>query len=135
MATPFHFDLVAPERLLFSGEVEAVIVPSVEGEMTVLAQHAPVMAVLKAGIVTVDEGKGHARRLFVRGGFADITPAGLTILAEEARPVEEIDDTFIDEQVRAAEIALSEIDGDEAARARAAERLEQLREVQSVLRL
>ncbi len=132
MATPFSFELVAPERLLFSGAVEAVIVPSVEGEMTVLANHAPVMAVLKAGIVIVDEGKGTARRLFVRGGFADVRPDGLTILAEQAVPVEELHDAVIDIQIKTAEDEVGGAMTDEARRL-ASDRLAQLQEVKAVL--
>ena len=80
----FHFELVSPERLLFSGNVEAVVVPGAEGAFTVLQNHAPVMTVLKPGIVEVDETASKKARLFVRGGFADVSPAGLTILAEQA---------------------------------------------------
>ena len=80
MAT-FHFELVSPERLLFSGNVEAVVVPGAEGEFTVLDNHAPVMSVLKPGIVQIGETSSKTSRLFVRGGFADISAKGLTILA------------------------------------------------------
>ena len=96
----FHFELVSPERLLFSGNVEAVVVPGAEGAFTVLPNHAPVMTVLKPGIVEVDETASKKARLFVRGGFADVSPAGLTILAEQAIPVEELDAAKIDAQIR-----------------------------------
>ncbi len=89
MAT-FHFELVSPERVLFSGDVDSVVVPATEGEMTVLAGHAPTMSTLKPGIVTVAEGKASARRLFVRGGFVDINASGLTILAEHAIALEDL---------------------------------------------
>jgi F-type H+-transporting ATPase subunit epsilon len=89
MAT-FHFELVSPERMLFSGDVDSVVVPASEGEMTVLAGHAPAMSSLKPGVVTVSEGKGQTRRLFVRGGFVDINEAGLTILAEHAVALEDL---------------------------------------------
>ncbi len=69
MAT-FPFELVSPERVLFSGEATQVVVPASEGEITVLANHAPFMSALRSGIVTIDNGK----RLFVRGGFADVSP-------------------------------------------------------------
>ncbi|WP_374545732.1 ATP synthase F1 subunit epsilon, partial [Rhodoblastus sp.] len=69
MAT-FHFELVSPEKLLFSGEVEAVVVPGVEGQFTVMKDHAPVMTVLKAGIIEIDETASKKSKLFVRGGFA-----------------------------------------------------------------
>ena len=75
----FPFELVSPERLLFTGEVESVVVPGSEGEMTVMKDHAPLMTTLKPGIVTVNETAGKSQRLFVRGGFADVAPTGLTI--------------------------------------------------------
>ena len=83
MADRLHFSLVAPERQLFSADVDQVDAPGVEGDFGVLAGHAPFMTALKAGQVTVYEGS--AKRVFnIEGGFADVTPAGLTILAEHA---------------------------------------------------
>jgi F-type H+-transporting ATPase subunit epsilon len=83
MAGKLHFSLVAPERQLFSAEVDQVDAPGVEGDFGVLAGHAPFMTALKAGAVTVFDGG--AKRVFtIDGGFADVTPAGLTILAEKA---------------------------------------------------
>lgn len=86
MAT-FPFELVSPERVLFSGEATQVVVPAAEGEITVLQGHSPFMSALRAGVVTIDGGK----RLFVRGGFADVSASGLTLLAEKAVAVEDID--------------------------------------------
>jgi len=85
MADKLHFSLVSPARELFSGQVDHVIAPGTEGEFGVLAHHAPFMTTLKNGIVRVLEGDAVKMRIYVRGGFADVTPAGLTILAEEAR--------------------------------------------------
>jgi F-type H+-transporting ATPase subunit epsilon len=83
MAGKLHFSLVAPERQLFSAEVDQVDAPGVEGDFGVLNGHAPFMTALKAGSVTVYDGS--SRRVFnIEGGFADVTPAGLTILAEHA---------------------------------------------------
>ncbi|MEM7493394.1 MAG: F0F1 ATP synthase subunit epsilon [Pseudomonadota bacterium] len=84
MADKLNFSLVSPARELFSGEVDHVIAPGSEGEFGVLVNHAPFMTTLKNGIVRVLDGGSTTMRLFVRGGFADVTPAGLTILAEEA---------------------------------------------------
>jgi F-type H+-transporting ATPase subunit epsilon len=109
MAT-FAFELVSPERVLFSGEATSVVVPGSEGEMTVLANHAPVMTALRPGIVTVDG----TRRLFVQGGFADITPDGLTLLAEQAVPVEEIDVEKVAAAIRNAEEDLRDAKTEEA---------------------
>jgi F-type H+-transporting ATPase subunit epsilon len=79
----FHFSLVSPERELFSGEVDAVVVPGSEGTFEVREGHAPLMAVLSPGLLEVHSG-GDITRTFVRGGFADVSPTGLTVLAEKA---------------------------------------------------
>ena len=84
MADKLHFSLVSPARELFSGEVDHVIAPGSDGEFGVLVNHAPFMTTLKNGVVRVEDRGETTMRLFVRGGFADVTPAGLTILAEEA---------------------------------------------------
>lgn len=84
MADKLHFSLVSPARELFSGEVDHVIAPGSDGEFGVLVNHAPFMTTLKNGVVRVEDNGETTMRLFVRGGFADVTPAGLTILAEEA---------------------------------------------------
>jgi F-type H+-transporting ATPase subunit epsilon len=84
VAGRLHFSLVSPERELFSGEVDQVDAPGSEGDFGVLADHAPFMTTLREGFVTVHEGD-HKHRFEVQGGFADVTPQGLTILAEHAR--------------------------------------------------
>ena len=91
MADKLHFALVSPARELFSGEVDHVIAPGTEGEFGVLVNHAPFMSTLKNGVVRVLDGGETTMRLFVRGGFADVTPAGLTILAEEAVNLDSVD--------------------------------------------
>ena|SRR5690349_8981638 len=124
MADTLHFSLVSPERELFSGEVAQVDAPGTEGEFGVLPKHAPFMTTLKPGVVRIYEG-GNVTPVFVRGGFADVTPQGLTILAEEAVQLEDVDVAELD-----AELAKVRSDandpGDEARRKRAAERLEYL---------
>jgi F-type H+-transporting ATPase subunit epsilon len=132
MPDPFHFELVSPERLMFSGEVEAVIVPGTEGQFTVLKDHAPLMTRLKPGIVEVDETDTKKSRLFVRGGFADVAPSGLTILAELAMPVEDFDATAIASQIKDAEEDVADATGDEQKRL-ASEKLDQLRELKEAL--
>ena len=86
MAAKLHFSLVSPERELFSGEVDQVEAPGSEGDFGVLAGHAPFMTTLKEGRVKAYDGD-ETMVFEVRGGFADVTPAGLTILAESAVPV------------------------------------------------
>ena len=104
MAT-FHFDFVGPERSLYSGEVEAVQLPGAEGEMTVLPGHAPVLTALKVGVITVTESTGSGKRIYVQGGFADIGPTSVTVLAERAAPIEELTPAMIDTEIEAAELA------------------------------
>jgi F-type H+-transporting ATPase subunit epsilon len=128
MADTLNFSLVSPTRELFSGAVKQVDAPGVEGEFGVLPSHAPFMTVLKPGIVRIHEDSG-VTPVFVRGGFADVTPAGLTILAEEAVRLSDVDVGALD-----SEIARTRSDandpGDDVRRTRASERLgylEQLR--------
>jgi F-type H+-transporting ATPase subunit epsilon len=89
MAT-FQFDLVSPEKLLFSEAVDQVDVPGSEGDFGVLAGHAPLVSTLRPGILTVYRG-GNALRVVVNGGFAEVNPAGLTVLADLAVPLEDFD--------------------------------------------
>jgi F-type H+-transporting ATPase subunit epsilon len=125
----FPFELVSPERLLISEDVEHVVVPGSEGEFGVLAHHAPLMSTLKPGIVKVyrTEG-GEPKRLFVRGGFADVNPRGLTILADEAIPMEEFDVARLDAAIKDAEEDAADAAGEEAKR-KADLRLAQLKEL------
>lgn len=128
----FHFELVSPERLLFAGDVESVVVPASEGHMTVLKDHAPVMATLKPGVVEIDETGARKHRLFVRGGFADISSGGLTILAEQAIPLEELDVAALDREIKNAEEDQADATSEEAKRA-ATEKVGQLRELKAAL--
>lgn len=86
----FELELVSPEKLLLSRAVEMVIIPAVEGDMGVLGGHAPMIVALKGGVISVRENGQETERMFVRGGFADIGPSRVTILADDARPVAEI---------------------------------------------
>lgn len=104
MAT-FQFDFVGPERVLYSGQVEAVQIPGTEGEMTVLPGHAPVLTSLKIGVIVVTERTNSGKRIFVQGGFADIGPTGVTVIAERAAPIEEVTPASIDKDIEAAELA------------------------------
>ena len=89
MAT-FHFDLVSPEKVLFSGEVSQVDVPGSEGDFGVLAGHAPLVTTLRPGVLVIYSER-EAQRIVVDGGFAEVGPAGLTVLANLAVPVDEFD--------------------------------------------
>ena len=126
----FPFELVSPERLLFTGDVESVVVPGSEGELTVMKDHAPLMTTLKPGIVTVNEAAGKASRLFVRGGFA----TGLTILAESAVPIEQLDAATLDAELKGAGAEVAEASTDEGRRL-AQEKVDQLNELRGALAL
>jgi len=95
MADTLHFSLVSPERELFSGAVDQVVVPGSEGEFGVLPNHAPFMATVKPGALRILMNGGE-RRMFVNGGFADVTPAGLTVLAEDAVDLAAVEPATLD---------------------------------------
>jgi F-type H+-transporting ATPase subunit epsilon len=131
MAT-LHFELVSPERVLFSGEVEAVMLPGTEGDMTVLPGHAPVMTALKTGVVIATNHKDNGERVLVRGGFAEVNAAGVTVLAERATPVQDLTAEMIDREILQAEMARDATE-DFAAQQAADAAIAQLREVRGAL--
>ncbi|MGJ0391659.1 MAG: F0F1 ATP synthase subunit epsilon [Methylocystis sp.] len=128
----FHFELVSPEKLLFSGDVESVVAPGAEGQFTVLKDHAPVMTTLKSGVVAISADDGKVEKLFVRGGFADVNAAGFTILAELAVPLAEIDAAKVDADIKNAREDFADAKSDDARRA-ASEKLSQLEEMRASL--
>lgn len=129
MAT-FHFDLVSPEKLAFSGEVDQVDIPGVEGDFGVLAGHAPVIAAIRPGIITVFVG-GTREKIIVTGGLAEVSETGLTVLADVARSLEELDRAKLADVIAEMEAKLSEKEGDEFDRA--LERLDHFKSVQTQL--
>lgn len=102
MADNFNFELVSPERLLLSEMVTEVVIPATEGEMTVMANHAPTMTTIKPGVVSVRSASGKKQDYVVFGGFADILPTGCTLLAESAVPVEELQKDELTRRIEAA---------------------------------
>jgi F-type H+-transporting ATPase subunit epsilon len=129
MAT-FRFDLVSPQQLVFSGEVEHVVVPGTEGEFGVLAGHAPLIAMLKPGILKIlgpDE-----QHILVVGGFAEVSPEGLTVLADRAVPVEEVDAAAIAADIKDAEEDVADAT-DHSTRDKLQHKLDQLRAVRDAL--
>jgi F-type H+-transporting ATPase subunit epsilon len=114
MAQSFQFELVSPERLLVSEQVESVVIPGAEGEMTVMAQHAPVMTTIKPGVVTVKAASGSEERYVVFGGFADILPSGCTLLAESAVSVKNIDRADIARRIQEAKEDVEDAKDDES---------------------
>ena len=129
MAT-FHFDLVSPEKLAFTGEVDQVDVPGVEGDFGVLAGHAPVVAAIRPGILTVTSGGTH-QKIIVLGGLAEVSDKGLTVLADVATSVKDLDKTAFADQIADMEAKLAEKDGSELDRA--IERLDHFKSIQSQL--
>ncbi|TGP18150.1 MULTISPECIES: F0F1 ATP synthase subunit epsilon [unclassified Mesorhizobium] len=132
MAEAFKFELVSPERLLVSEQVEFVVIPGAEGEMTVLAQHAPVMTTIKPGVVTVKTAAGKEERYVVFGGFADILPSGCTLLAESATHVNDIDRADIARRIQEAREDAADAKDDES-RAKAEQFLNQLTTLEGAL--
>jgi len=113
MAEAYKFELVSPERLLVSESVESVVIPGTEGEMTVMANHSPVMATVKPGVVTVKPVSGAEQRYVVFGGFADILPEGCTLLAESAVPVADINKADLASRIQDAKDDLADAKTDE----------------------
>jgi F-type H+-transporting ATPase subunit epsilon len=130
MAT-FRFELVSPERLVYAGEVSQVDVPGEEGEFGILAGHAPYIATLKPGLLTI-YGNGEPQRIVVHGGLAEMGPTGLTVLAEQAVPAAEIDAAAIAQAIRDGEEDVADADND-MSRDKARARLEQLQTLRSAL--
>ena len=127
-----HFDLVSPERLLISADVDQVDVPGSEGDFGVLAGHAPVMTTLRPGVLTMMATGTSPEKFFVRGGFAEVTLEGLTVLAEEAMPLAELDIAALEQRIKNAEEDAADAK-DEVSRRRAQDQLDQLRELRAAL--
>lgn len=114
-----QFELVSPEKLLLSEDVEMVVVPGAEGDFGVLPGHAPMISTVRPGVIHVFEGGSVKSRIFVAGGFAEVTTARCTVLAEEAVPLDEIDRTDVEKDLQDASEYIRDADGDEAKLARA----------------
>ena len=127
MAEAFKFELVSPARLVFSEEVEEVVVPGAEGYFTMLKGHAPFLSTVRPGVLAVTGQDGKVTRIFVAGGFADVSPAGLTILADQAIPEAELGADLVAKLVADAEAGVKAAKSDEAKRI-AQEKLDQLKE-------
>jgi F-type H+-transporting ATPase subunit epsilon len=127
----FHLDLVSPEKLLFSGEVDQVDVPGSEGDFGVLAGHAPLIATLRPGILTIYR-EGGAIRVVVNGGFAEVGPTGLTVLADMAVPVEDFNPSALAGEIKNTEESAAATK-DDARRDKLTHRLDQLKALQAEL--
>ena len=126
-----HLEFVSPERVLFSGDVDQVDLPGAEGDMGIFASHAPLVTALRPGIVSIHR-EGARELIVVVGGFAEVGPAGLTILADRAVPRESFDLTMLAAEIRDAEEDVADAK-DEAQRDKLAHRLDQLKSLQAAL--
>jgi F-type H+-transporting ATPase subunit epsilon len=132
----FHFDLVSPEKLIFSGDVESVVVPGTEGEFTVLKDHAPFMSTLRRGLLEIaQQGANATEKFYVQGGFADVAPNGLTILADYAVKLEEFDAAKLDADIAEADVEFAAADEDDDGRRLASEKRDQLIELKALLKI
>ncbi|RKQ71013.1 ATP synthase F1 subcomplex epsilon subunit [Litorimonas taeanensis] len=113
MADKLTFSLVSPERELFSGDVDQVNLPGSEGDLGILPNHSPLMAAIRTGAITVI-ADGKETQFFVQGGFADVTPEGLTVLAERAAPLSDVTAESLSADIEAAKASLSTLQGDAA---------------------
>lgn len=129
MAT-LHFDLVSPEKLAFSGDVDQVDIPGVEGDFGVLAGHAPVVAAIRPGILTITTAGKH-ERIIVLGGLAEVSEKGLTVLADVATSLAELDRAQFAETIAEMEEGLKEHEGSELDQA--IERLDHYKSIQQQL--
>jgi F-type H+-transporting ATPase subunit epsilon len=125
--TTFHFDLVSPEKLAFSGEVDQVDVPGIDGDFGVLAGHAPVVAAIRPGILTVTSG-GTQQKIIVLGGLAEMSDKGLSVLADVATSLEDLDRAGFADTISGMEAKLTEKEGSELDRA--IERLDHFKSIQ-----
>ncbi|MEJ8475190.1 F0F1 ATP synthase subunit epsilon [Roseibium algae] len=133
MAELFQFELVSPERQLLSEQVLEVIVPGTEGEFGVLKNHSPFMSTIKPGILKVRGEDGKLNEYFVRGGFADVANSGLTVLAEQAIPVADINSDDLAQHIKDAEEDVADAKDPEV-KQKAEQTLAQLREVVEALK-
>ena len=129
----FPFELVSPDRVLFSGPAQAVVVPGNEGDFQVLTEHAPLMTAVRPGVVVIDDAAGRHHRVFVRGGFAEVNPFGLILLAETAIPFEDLSATKLDQEIKNAEEDLADAGEDDKRLAQ--EKLDRLRELKDSMKL
>jgi|SRR5689334_12742580 F-type H+-transporting ATPase subunit epsilon len=126
-----HFEFVSPERVLFSGDVDQVDLPGVEGDLGVLPGHAPIVTLLRPGIVTIMRER-QREAVVVVGGFAEMGPAGLTVLAERAGAREDFDRDLLASDIKDTEEDVADCK-DDAQRDKLSRRLDQLRALQAAL--
>ncbi|MGE0096240.1 MAG: F0F1 ATP synthase subunit epsilon [Alphaproteobacteria bacterium] len=112
MADTFEFELVSPERLLLSERAEMVVVPGTEGNFGVLPGHSPFASTVRPDVIEIYENNKVKQRIFVGGGFAEVTSERLTVLADEAVPVEQLDRGAVEATIRQLEQDIADSDSD-----------------------
>ncbi|HHI82134.1 MAG TPA: F0F1 ATP synthase subunit epsilon [Rhizobiales bacterium] len=132
MADLLKFELVSPERLLMSNEVQQVTVPGTEGDFGVFAGHAPVLSTMRPGVLDIVMPNDHHERIFVRGGFAEVNPEGLTILAEDALAMDQLDRAVLIRHIDNAKQDVADANTDEK-RQKAQEMLDHLEQLLAAL--
>ncbi len=133
MAEKVAFELVSPERLLISAEVDMVVVPGSEGDFGVLPGHAPLISSVRPGVIRIHDQGEVSERIFIKGGFAEVTPEGCTVLAEEAVLISELDRAGLEQRIEDAGEDLEDAQTDEA-RHKAEATLALLRQMLEALR-
>jgi F-type H+-transporting ATPase subunit epsilon len=129
-----HAQLISPDRVIFDGEVKSVMIPGIEGDMTVLPGHQPLVTMLFPGVIFAVDAEGHGRRAFVRGGFVEITATTVTILAEDALTFDELSPERIEEEILRFQMT-RDASSDGAVRAQADAAIGRLEELKGTLRL
>jgi F-type H+-transporting ATPase subunit epsilon len=109
MADKVQFELVSPEKLLLSEAVDMVVVPGSEGNFGVLPGHSLLISTVRPGVIDVYEGSQIAERIFVSGGFAEVTPERCTVLADEAMPLSALDAATVEAEMRTVEAAIANL--------------------------
>ncbi len=132
MAELLKFELVSPEKLLMSADVQSVVIPGAEGDFGVFVNHAPVLSTMRPGIVDITAADGKNERIFVRGGFAEVNPKGLTVLAEQAVNMDEMDAAALAQHIKNAQEDVNDATSD-AKKQKAQEMLDQLKQLEASL--
>lgn len=126
---PVALEIVSPEKLLLSRSVDMVVLPGYEGDLAAMEQHAPMITLLRGGVIALHEGGRVTDQFYVAGGFAEITPERCTILADEATPLGSLNAADADARMKAADAAWAAVDkNDPVARDAVLDRLQAARE-------
>jgi F-type H+-transporting ATPase subunit epsilon len=129
----FPFELVSPDRVLFSGPAQSVVVTGAEGDFQVLTDHAPFLTSVRPGVVAIEDAVGRRHRVYVRGGFAEVNRLGLILLAETAIPFEDLSAAQLDQEIKNAEEDVA--DANEDQKRQAQEKLDRLRELRDSMKI